>query len=387
MILTILFSICILALLHTYVAYPLLLQFFCHFQKSNTVSYGPGDKLPSVTVLISAYNEEHILEEKIRSVFNTDYPIEKLEIIIGSDGSTDRTNEILGRMKGEFPRLRAEIFKQRLGKGNVLNRLVPISNHKLLLLTDAKVIFNHRTIPEIITFFKDPGVGLTGGRLVNLTHTSSGISVQEEIFMNREFTMKQQEGQLWGTVAGAYGALYAVRRELFPVIPSLFTVDDFFVTLSVSAKGYRCLMNPAATGLLNVPGAFSEEFRRKVRISIGNYQNLVHFLSLAWPPYTGLSFSFVSHKVLRWLGPFFILGAFVLNLFLFPQSDLYKIALLLQVMLLIMPLIDSILRKFNIHIVILRFVSHFYGMNAALLAGFFKYIRGIKSNVWEPTKR
>ncbi len=387
MMVPILFWFCVFALFHSYVLYPLILNRLSAAAEKRTVNHPGSGQLPNVAVILSVFNERAILEEKIRSVFSSSYPSSKIELIIGSDGSTDGSETILASLQKEFPTLRFAHFTQRIGKGNVLNSLAKMTQAELLVFTDAKVLFNPDTIPELIRPLADPSIGLSGGRLVNTRHLPDGISLQEERFMNREFIMKRQEGELWGTVAGVYGALYAIRRELLPVIPENFVVDDFFVTYSVIAMKYKVVMNPSATGILNVPNEIREEFRRKARISMGNFQNMVHFSRFLWPPWTGLSFSFLSHKILRWLGPLFISGALALNVFLVPVHTVYLITLLVQMLLLIIPGIDFVLRKFKIHILILRFISHFYGMNLALTAGFINYLKGIKSNVWEPTKR
>lgn len=387
MMVPILFWFCVLALFHSYVLYPLILNWLSAAAEKKTIDTPDPGRLPDVAVILSVFNERAILEEKIRSVFNSSYPSDKFELLIGSDGSTDGTEAALAPLQKEFPALRFVHFTQRAGKGNVLNSLVKLTRAEVLILTDAKVLFNQETIPELVRPFADPAIGLTGGRLVNTRHLPDGISLQEERFMNREFIMKRQEGELWGTVAGVYGALYAIRKTLFPAIPENFVVDDFFVTYAVTGMKYKVVMNPSATGILNVPNEIKEEFRRKARISMGNFQNMAYFSRFLWPPWTGLSFSFLSHKILRWLGPFFIGGALILNFILVRLHPVYRITLLVQMVLLIMPGIDFVLRKFKIHILILRFISHFYGMNLALAAGFINYLKGIKSNVWEPTKR
>ncbi len=384
---SILFWFCVFALFHSYVLYPLILNWLPAATEKKYDDISASDQLPNVAVIISVFNERAILEDKIRSVFNSSYPSGKIELLIGSDGSTDGSETILASLQKGFPSLRFVHFTQRTGKGNVLNSLVKMTQAEILVLTDAKVLFNPKTIPELVRPLADPSTGMAGGRLVNTCHLPDGISLQEERFMNREFIMKRQEGELWGTVAGVYGALYAIRRELFPVIPKNFVVDDFFVTYAVIGMKHKVVMNPSATGILNVPNEIKEEFRRKARISMGNFQNMVYFFHFLWPPCTGLSFSFLSHKILRWLGPFFIGGALALNVFLVPLHPVYLFTLMAQMLLLIIPGIDFVLRKFKIHILILRFISHFYGMNLALAAGFINYLKGIKSNVWEPTKR
>lgn len=186
---------------------------------------------------------------------------------------------------------------------------------------------------------------------------------------------------------GAYGACYAIRNELFTIIPKGFSVDDFFITMKVLEHKYKCILDIEAVCYENVPNRIIEEFRRRIRISAGNYQNLRAFYKLLWPPYTALSFSLLSHKVLRWACPFLLVLLIISNIFLFKVHLIYRIALITQGILMIIPFIDYLLRKLKIHIVFLRFITHFYSMNLALLAGFFKFIKGSETNVWQPTQR
>jgi cellulose synthase/poly-beta-1,6-N-acetylglucosamine synthase-like glycosyltransferase len=387
MIIQVFFWLCIFAIFHSYVLYPLILRILAAGKQENLNIYSPDETLPFVTILIAVYNEEQVIEEKIRSVFSGNYPTSKLELIVGSDGSTDKTNQILEKLAYEFPQLHFIFLNERMGKGNVLNTIVRDARHDLLLYTDAKVILKTDTVYQLIKHFKEPSIGLVGGKLLNKVHKSSGISIQENAFMSREFIMKHEEGLIWGCMVGAYGALYAIRKALVPAIPVAFIADDFYITLKVFESNEKAILNPEAIGYLNVPNEINEEFRRKVRIAKGNFQNLFAFLHILWPPWKGKAFSYFSHKVLRWLGPFFIIAVLVSNLFVLDKGYIYILTFSFQIILLIIPAVDYVMRKFGIHILFLRYITHFYGMNAALLAGFFNYLKGIKSNVWEPTRR
>jgi len=186
---------------------------------------------------------------------------------------------------------------------------------------------------------------------------------------------------------GAYGACYSIKSQFFPRIPVNSTVEDFYITMKVLQQHAKCLTDLHACCVEDVSNDASVEFRRKVRISSGNFQNMVHFAGMLWPPFNGIAFAFFSHKVLRWFGPFLILAAFISNALLLGRNQLYDGLFMLQGILLLVPFIDYLLGKIHLHIVILRFVSHFYNMNLALLTGFFKFIKGTKTNVWQPTER
>ena len=387
MILQVFFWLCIFAIFHSYVLYPIILQILAIGKKENLNIYLTEDDFPPVSVLVAVYNEESVIEEKIRSVFSGNYPASKIDFIVGSDGSTDNTDIILEKLVNEFPQLRFFPLKHRMGKGNVLNTIVKEAKNGILIYTDAKVIFGTDTVYQLAKHFKEPVIGLVGGKLLNKVRIAAGISIQENAFMSREFVMKYQEGLIWGSMVGAYGALYAIRKSLVPVIPISFIVDDFYITLKVFEGSEKAILNPDAIGYLNVPNEMKEEYRRKVRIAKGNFQNMFAFLHILWPPWKGKAFSYLSHKVLRWLGPFFIISIFLCNIFLLDKGFLFILTFSFQIILLIIPALDYALRKFGIHILFLRFITHFYSMNAALFIGFLNYLKGIKSNVWEPTKR
>ena len=387
MILEIVFWLSVALIFHSYLLYPWVLKLLSRNKKENTLVYEPGSNLPFVSIIMSVHNEEMVITEKIRSIYYTLYPPNKFEVLVGSDNSNDSTNLICKVYSGNYEHFHFFPFTERQGKPAIINRLVEKARGDILILTDAKVFFQINTIPELIKHFKNPQIDIVGGNILNEKTNPVGISIQEKAFMNREIRMKYMEGLIWGKTMGIYGAIYAIRKEAFTKVPSHFSVDDFFITMNVLREKRKAILNLSATSLENVPDDLSTEFRRKVRISAGNFQNLRYFISCLWPPYSALSFVFASHKVIRWLGPFLLILIFVCNAILALSSEFYCILFLFQVFLSILPIIDFILRKINLHIIILRFVTHFYAMNFALLVGFFKSITGMKTNIWQPTRR
>jgi len=375
------------AILHSYVIYPLIISILARKHKDNTEVLDPSDNLPFVSVIMAVHNEEMVISEKLRSIFHTSYPEEKLELLVGSDGSTDKTDEKLYVYANESEAMRFFPFDERQGKPAVINRLRDEAMGEILIFTDANVMFTHDTVFELVKHFRNEQIGLVGANISNERIDRTGISLQEWSFISREIRMKYYEGKIWGTMIGAFGGCYAIRNEYFRHVPAGYAVDDFYITMKVVELKKRCILEMKAICIENVQNQLSEEFRRKIRISSGNFQNLRTFYRLLWPPHTGLSFSFLSHKVLRWLGPFFLLILIISSFFLSSASEFYRALLMAQGLLLVIPIIDFLLRKIGIHIVILRFITYFYSMNLALLAGFFKFLTGRETNVWKPTKR
>lgn len=387
MIAELIFWISVGLLFHSYVLYPLSLRFLSIRKKDNTEEFEKGDDLPMVSVLMSVHNEEKVLNDKIRSIFYTLYPHNKLEVLIGSDASTDGTNYLLGVLSANYPQLRFISYPERQGKPSVINQLVKEAKGSILVLTDAKVFLEIDTIPELIKPFRNEKITAVGGNLVSKRVSGSGISFQEKTFMDREIKIKYHEGLIWGKTIGVYGAIYAIRKEAISPVPEGYSVDDFFISMKVLQNGGSIIMNTSAVAVENVPDDLKMEFRRKVRISAGNFKNLVHFSKLLLRPWTSLFYAYFSHKVIRWIGPFLILSALVSTAFLAPGNQFWLWMLLIQLTGLILPLLDFCLRKINRNIILLRFATHFYAMNLALLTGFFKYILGIKTHIWQPTKR
>ncbi|MBT3801836.1 MAG: glycosyltransferase [Bacteroidetes bacterium] len=344
-------------------------------------------ELPSVSILLAAYNEELVIEEKIRKTFESNYPIDKIEFLIGSDASTDKTNEIIKSFEANYSNLKLFKFPGRTGKSSIINELVKNASNEIFILTDANVIFEEDTIYQLVKHYKNNEISLVGGNIINSRFRKDGISFQEEKYISRENLIKYQEGILWGSMIGAFGGCYSIRPQYYAAVPARFFMDDFYITMNVIENKGVCINELHAICYEDISNKIKEEFRRKVRISIGNFQNLFRYWKLIWPLYSGVSFSFVSHKILRWLGPFFLLLLLTSNVMLFQKGLFFQISLFGQIILLIIPLMDTFLRSINLHLNLLRFISHFYLMNLALLIGFFKFIKGVKSNIWQPTQR
>jgi cellulose synthase/poly-beta-1,6-N-acetylglucosamine synthase-like glycosyltransferase len=267
-----------------------------------------------------------------------------------------------------------------------MNDLRENAKGEVLVLTDANVMFDVNTIFELVKHFKEKSIGLVGGNILNYNIKESGISYQEKSYLAIENTIKYQEGVLWGTMMGAFGGIYALRKKLFTKVPEKFIVDDFFQTLQVIEKGYKAINELDAIAHEDVSNNLSDEYNRKIRIGAGNYQNLFRFLNFLNPFKWGRFYSFVSHKLIRWAGPFIIITLLVLSFFL-RENPMYKIFFIVQLALIFVPLLDNLLKSIKVNNVLVRFINHFYVMNMALLIGFFKYVKGVKSSTWNPTKR
>ena len=375
-----------LAVFYTYVVYPLLLKILSLFKHPSSLHFTPGEELPKISIIIAAFNEEKVIHEKIESILNCNYPKDSLEIIIGSDNSTDLTNSIVSNMATVDNRIQLRAFELRKGKVSVINELVKKAKHELLILTDANVIFDKETLFELVKHFKNTDVSLVDSNMMNTGIKSDGISLQEKSYIKAEVYLKYFEGLLWGTMMGPFGGCYAVRKVDFVPVPENFLVDDFYISMKVLLSGKKCRNELKAKVYEDVSNEVGIEFRRKVRIAAGSFQNLFLFLP-SLLRFNRVSFCFFSHKVLRWIGPFLILLFYIASILL-NNEPFYKMIEWLTTLAFITPALDFVFRKILlVNIVLIRFPAHFITTNAALFVGFFRYLNGIKSGIWQPTKR
>ncbi|MBF9239612.1 glycosyltransferase [Hymenobacter sp. BT683] len=389
-VLLVVFWACLLLVAHTYVLYPLLLQVLARGRHQNQNVFAPAAAgLPAVDILLAAHNEEAVIAEKVRSTFATTYPLDRLRLLVGSDNSSDQTNAFLAKLATEYPQLRVETYTERTGKPGVMENLARQATAPILVLTDANVFFAPDTIYHLIKHFQHSAIGLVGGNILNPDHRADGISGQEKAYLERENLIKYQEGVLWGSMMGAFGGCFAVRRACYHPAPAAFLVDDFYITLAVLRDGYQAINELEAVCYEDVSDRLPEEFRRKARISAGNFQNLKAFRAVLWPPWRGGAFALWSHKVLRWYTPLLLLLLLLATAGLVVSGAgwFFQLALAGQLALPLLLLVDGGLRWVGWNSRLLRFVTHFYSMNAALLLGYVRYLRGVKTTIWQPTQR
>ncbi|MBL7932958.1 MAG: glycosyltransferase [Bacteroidia bacterium] len=344
----------------------------------------PTEEMPSLAVLIAAYNEEKVIEKKIRSVFNTQYPLSKIKVYLGSDASTDSTEDIVQKLQVEFSNLDLVKFTGRSGKINIINHLQSLGDEEILIMTDANVIFKPETLFQLVKKFKDKDVGIVAANIIKESSTNEGIEFQEKVYLSVENKIKASESNAFNQIMGAEGGCYAIRNDLFSKVPLKFIVDDFFITMQVITRGKKTMFNPLAVCMEDVASDVAGEYKRKVRISSGNFQNMFFFKELLFSFWKPVGFMFWSHKVLRWLTPFFLLFSLLSTLSLATQSKVFFILLLIQLLGLLFPLFNYLI---GFKSPLLKFISHFYLMNFALLEGFFRFTKGVKSSIWQPVKR
>ncbi len=392
------FGASVFSLVYSYFIFPFILKLLSKNKKTNQIIHQEENELPNVSVLMSLFNEEKIIEEKIKSFFLQKYPKNKIDFYIGSDNSSDNTNSIVSDFvnKNKLSNFHFIPFLNRQGKPGVINQLAEkaiIKNKKgsehIFVITDASVILSQSTIFHLAKHFKNEKIGLVDSNMMHTGMKKEGISKSEDIYISREVQLKHQESIISGKMMGPFGGCYALRSDLFIPVPENYLVDDFFLAMNVLDQGKNAINELEAICKESVSHHIKEEYRRKSRISAGNFQNLSTYKHLLLPSKGYIAFNFLSHKALRWLGPFFILFSFTANVILSLDGNLFYIILLVfqVVLIMIIPIFDLILQSFNINIGLFRSIRYFFMMNIALLQGFINYLKGIKSNVWQPTQR
>ncbi len=369
----------VLLILYTYLFYPWLLQILPKKKQTWVSSNYPY----SIAVLIAAYNEESVIHDKLRSVLNHIPENVKLDIYVGSDASTDKTDDIVIELQKIYPNVFLDRFAGRTGKASIINALAKNKKHDIFILTDANVMFSENTIRELLIPFQESKISMVCANIVKIPKGKSSFEHIEKSYIDRENRIKKMESDLWRIVIGAEGGCYAIRNTSFREVPRNFFMDDFFMTMQVLERKQSVVFQEKALCYEDIPIAPEEEFKRKKRISIGNFQNLSRFRGLLLPNKGPIAFAFFSHKVLRWLSPFFLLFMLICSGYI----SLFQIEIFPMFLIQLIFLLSPFLSRYKFKIPIISAVIHFYSMNIALFIGFFAYLKGVKTSVWEPTSR
>jgi Glycosyltransferases, probably involved in cell wall biogenesis len=375
------FWICLSLIAYAYAGYPLTVWVAARlFGGLPTRPRLDAAEFPFVSILIAAHNEEAVIAERLRNALAVDYPADRLEVVVASDGSTDRTTEIVGACVD--PRVRLLHSPLRRGKARVLNAALKALRGEIVLLTDANTFIESNALRQIVPWFADSATGVVCGRLV-LTDGASGAN-SDGLYWRYETFMKECEGRL-GALLGANGAIYAIRRSEFSGINGGTIVDDLVIPLVMHLRtGCRIVYDPSAVAREETAPSLTTEFRRRARIGAGGFHSLSLVGGIALPRHGWLAFSFISHKLLRWLCPFWMLGALATNAML-ADDPFYRLLLAVQLLGYGLSALGWHHRTHGWRVV--RLSTMFTTMNAALLVGFWMWASGTQTGIWQRTAR
>jgi cellulose synthase/poly-beta-1,6-N-acetylglucosamine synthase-like glycosyltransferase len=390
--LEIVFWVLIGAVVYNYLGYPFLLfilsalsqaksDFLYLIGRRNRRWASAVNYVPRVALLMSVYNEEAVIQAKVRNASKLDYPPDRLEFLIGLDAPTDSTAELLSHIR--VSGLRVFPFPIRRGKLAMLCNLVQQTSAEILVFTDANTMLERNCIRNLVRHFADPQVGAVSGEEIRVA-PSPTEAASESLYWRYESALKFLENRL-NCSLGGNGAALAVRRSLFhPRRQSI--VEDFQIPLEVRFQGYRVVYDPEAVAVEEIAPTFSGQFARRVRIGAGDYQTLFQNLAYLNPLKGLLTFSFFSHKVLRWLVPIFLLVAFFCSLRLAAKPT-FAMLVAAQSGLYFMATVGYWLEKKGKSSGLFGIPLHFCSMNLALLLGLFRYLSGRQTTAWKPTPR
>ena len=341
---------------------------------------------PAASLVLSAYNEEDVIREKIINLLSLNYPEEKIEIIIGSDGSCDETNTIIRSFQD--PRIKLIESTERRGKIATLNELVRQAKNGVVIFTDARQSFAKDAIAELVKNFADPRVGCASGELIfakENTATGKGIN----LYWNYEKFIRDKESRIH-SMLGATGAIYAIRRELYVEAPQNTVLDDMFIPFKIIQKGYRAILDEDAKAYDRVAESPREEHRRKARTLYGNYQIFCMMPEMFNPFKSPVAIQLFSHKFLRLMIPFFMIAIFFINGILMNES-IFFVMFVLQIIFYIMAIIGGLARNQNYGIVKLIskacYVPYvFCLLNFSALIGFLRFLSSKQEITWEKAR-
>lgn len=378
---------------YSYVLYPLVLSgvaMVAQFLRDARYVLGKQDRrlfdrarvLPAVAVIISAYNEQTHLRQRIDNLLALNYPHDLLRCYIGSDGSSDATASILRAC--DDPRIHACVYDVNRGKASVLNDLVEQARAPILVFSDANTFFHPDAIMALVKHFDQAEVGGVSGEL---RLKGSGGDNQDSLYWRLEQFLKFFEGRIQGLL-GANGAIYAIRRRLWQPLRPDTICDDFCIAMNVSASGHRLVYEPAAWAEEDTPAAITEEYNRRLRIGIGNFQALVRHPEYLTRTSLGTSFAYLSHKVLRWTAPHLLLLGLAASFILATQSSAWVGWTLLQLLAYGSAALLYQLTQRQVALPsLLRIVAFLFALNWAFLVASWRFARGNYRGSWRRTER
>lgn len=376
-----LFWAMVAVIFYTYVGYSLTILVFAKFI-DHSIRQAPIE--PRLTCLITAYNEEKNIRTKLDQVLSLDYPHDKLEIIVASDGSTDGTDSIVRQFSGRGVRLvRVE---GRVGKTETQNRAVREATGEIIVFSDATTFYEPSALRNMVRNYADPGVGAVSGRYEYRNPTGAAIGFGSILFWKYENLIKTLQTRI-RTITGCCGCIYSVRRELYEPLPADI-ISDLVEPLKIIEKGYRIVFEPEAIALEETTEKIAEEFSMRVRVVTRGMRGLLYMKRLFNPlRYGFVSSQLLSHKVLRWFVPVFLLVLFASNLWLLGISYFYDVTFLLQCAFYATALLGIAAERMNIAVKPLTIPLYFVTTNAAAVVAMYQICKGYKAVTWETIRR
>lgn len=383
------FWLCLFVIIYTFIGYGFLLFILVRLKRIFRKAYvlPPDGELPSVTILVAAYNEEDIISEKIENTFALDYPKEKIQLIVITDGSTDRTAE----KAGHYPDLLLLHEDIRAGKMAAIKRAIPFIEGEIIVFTDANTFLNKVAVRELVKHYKNEKVGAVAGeKRILVEEAADASSAGEGFYWKYESLLKKWDYELYSNV-GAAGELFSIRTRLYQPVESDTIIDDHMIAMRIAEKGFLIAYEPNAYAMETASANTAEELKRKIRIAAGGIQSIFRLKKAANPfCFPVLTFQYISHRVLRWtITPFLLILVFFLNGRIAYQDGpaVYKVLFAAQLVFYMLSLAGWFFESRNVRIKAFFIPYYFCVMNYAVIAGIVRYFRKNQSAAWEKSKR
>ncbi|GAW94038.1 glycosyltransferase family 2 protein [Calderihabitans maritimus] len=379
MILELIFWLLVVLIIYIYLGYPVLIYILTFFKK-RTIRRDDS-YLPTVTLIISAYNEGKVIRSKIENTLQLRYPKNKLEVLVASDGSTDETNEIVREFEADGIKLLA--FPENRGKTITQNEAVKHASGEIIVFSDANAMYASDAIHKLVRNFADPRVGCVCGELRYKREEDNVAGQGEGLYWRYEQFLKCIESAL-GNALGANGSIYALRKELYYPLPAEI-ISDFVEPLMIVAQGYRTVYEDEAISYEEPSSTYQEEFKRKVRIITRSFRGLLYVKHMLNPfRYGLLAIGLLSHKLLRWLTGFFLLILLITNFLLAFENGFYQASLILQLAFYLIAYLGYSKRYTSKFFMI---PTYFCMVNYASVLGILRFFHGDKMTSWQPARR
>ena len=377
----ILFVFLLLLVAYAYLGYPLLIFVLSRLLPRRVRK---ADITPKVSLIIAAYNEERDIAARLDNALALDYPCDKLEIIVASDCSTDRTDEIV---RGYCARgVILDRQRERLGKSVAQNHAARVASGDLLIFSDATTMYAPDTVRRLVRSFADPQVGCVAGQLIYVDRAASGVGRGCRTYWSYEKFIKASESRA-GSLIGVSGCLYAVRRSSYAPL-ALDMSSDFVIATEMHLQGLRTVYERDAVAMEETNQRSRDEFRMRVRVIEQTYSALHRYAAALNPRRHGLfAWQLISHKLMRYAVPVWLVAIFALNWSLSGESSLYRWSFIAQLIFYLMGLAGWAGARRGLRLGLLALPYYYALANVAALAAFIEFMRGRANVVWEPIRR
>lgn len=360
------------------IGYPLLILIICIFKSSDKKD---SAKFPTVSLIIAAFNEEKIIKEKLNNTMLLDYPKEHIEIIVASDGSTDKTDSIVQEFVGRGVKL---FIYERLGKTGIQNETVKKAKGEILIFSDANAMYHRDAIKKLVRNFGDENVACVCGQL-NYVNPGKKASLGEKFYWQYEKILKKQESKL-SSLVGVNGSIYAVRKKDFIEIDNSL-ISDFVLPLEIVRNKKRVIYEPEAISEEEIFASYKDEFQRKQRILIRSIQGMLYMKTLLNPFRYGIfSLQLIVHKLMRYIVPFFVL-ILIVSLSYLAIYPLYFYFFFILEALLIFAIIGKFTKSNSKRNLFFSLCYYYLLMNYAVIIAWIKVVKGEKIVIWQPDRK